>query len=639
MSVWLETQEPGCMHCLLQSFKVIADIVGPRQFRSNYPPRLSDETGAADTAAPKYPGWELWKGDYVPHVDWIDDPAMKQLRKTERAVRQEARVAQLLNGDEEDGRKIEESVMQLRRIRQIPTAQKRTPWRMDPTGDAPDHLIRLIRDQAIMGRAYMAIALQRGMRTLAKDLRQSSKEMLNVIGDATVDSELDLVTTADRMRAMGHLLKFARRQLYNPELLVKKMRTVVQSTEDQIRAYQKTTIYLREQAAKAFPKGLHCLSLQLTVDYDAVKAKKGGSIGRVVAGSEGALIDNDLFHYCLFTDNVLAAAVVVNSTITNCKESRRHVFHLVTDSLNLRAMQTWFADNPPGDATLEIQNIDDFTWLNASYCPVLKQLKDESTKDYFFGGNAARSISGGANNLKYRNPKYLSMLNHVRFYLPELYPKLNKILFLDDDIVVRRDLSPLWDIDMEGRVNGAVYTCGESFHRFDKYLNFSDPLIYENFKPDDCGWAYGMNMFDLQQWKVHNITQIYHSWQEKNKDRTLWKLGTLPPGLITFYKTTFPLNNTWHVLGLGYDPNLDDTAIESAAVVHWNGNMKPWLDTAISKYRVLWAKYVDYGNERLLRCNIQAPPEAETHAEFLQPLALARAASLREAAARQASLQ
>jgi len=56
------------------------------------------------------------------------------------------------------------------------------------------------------------------------------------------------------------------------------------------------------------------------------------------------------------------------------------------------------------------------------------------------------------------------MLNHLRCYLPQVYPKLNKILFLDDDIVVQRDLTGLWEVDLKGNVNGAVETCGESFH-------------------------------------------------------------------------------------------------------------------------------------------------------------------------------
>jgi alpha-1,4-galacturonosyltransferase len=88
----------------------------------------------------------------------------------------------------------------------------------------------------------------------------------------------------------------------------------------------------------------------------------------------------------------------------------------------------------------------------------------------------------------------------------------------------------------------------------------------------------------------------------QNEDRKLWKLGTLPPGLITFYNLTYPLNRTWHVLGLGYDPAVDIAEIDNAAVVHYNGNYKPWLDLAISKYKPFWSKYVDVDNSHVRRC-------------------------------------
>jgi alpha-1,4-galacturonosyltransferase len=84
----------------------------------------------------------------------------------------------------------------------------------------------------------------------------------------------------------------------------------------------------------------------------------------------------------------------------------------------------------------------------------------------------------------------------------------------------------------------------------------------------------------------------------------LWKLGTLPPGLMTFYGLTHPLNKSWHVLGLGYSPNVDRSVIENAAVVHYNGNMKPWLEIAMSKYRPYWTKYVKYNHPYLKNCKL-----------------------------------
>lgn len=284
---------------------------------------------------------------------------------------------------------------------------------------------------------------------------------------------------------------------------------MIQSSEDNVNALKKESAFLIQLAAKTIPKPLHCFSQLLTANYFLPgHANKGVYVRE-------KLEDPSLYHYAIFSDNVLATAVVVNSTIVHANEPEKHVFHIVTDKLNVAAMKMWFLDNPPARAALEVMNIDDFRWLNSSYCPVLRQLESARMKEFYFKVNKdPSSISTGTDQLKYRNPKYLSMLNHLRFYLPEVYPKLNKILFLDDDIVVQKDLTPLWSVNMEGMVNGAVETCKESFHRFDKYLNFSNPLISENFDPNACGWAYGMNMFDLLEWRKRNITGIYHRWQE-----------------------------------------------------------------------------------------------------------------------------
>lgn len=475
---------------------------------------------------------------------------------------------------------------------------------------------------------------------------------------------------------MGHVLSIAKDQLYDCAIVARKFRAMLQSTEKNVNLLKEKNAFSIQLAAKTVPKPLHCLPLHLATDYYLQGYHKKQDLDKEKRE------DPSLYHYAIFSDNVLATSVVVNSTVLHTKEPEKHVFHIVTDKLNFAAMRMWFLVNPPPKATVHVENIDDFKWLNSSYCSVLRQLESVRIKEYYFKANHPSSISTGSDNLKYRNPKYLSMLNHLRFYLPEVYPKLDKILFLDDDIVVQKDLTPLWSIDLGGMVNGAVETCKHSFHRFDKYLNFSNPKISENFDQNACGWAFGMNIFDLKEWKKRNITGIYHHWQDmvklhlpsssnhntylphpfhvliigwlfinylfhafqrllnivlfnfnflflfysflcthdcalallrqetdvklllQNEDRTLWKLGTLPPGLITFYNLTYPLHRGWHVLGLGYDPALNKTEIENAAVIHYNGNYKPWLALAVSKYRSYWSRYVMFDNPYLRLCDI-----------------------------------
>ncbi|CAI0457647.1 unnamed protein product [Linum tenue] len=456
-----------------------------------------------------------------------------------------------------------------------------------------DIRVRQLRDQLIRAKVYLSLPATKNNQHYTRELRLRIKEVARVLGEATRDSELPK-NANEKLRAMEQSLTKGKQIQDDCAMWVKKLRAMLHSTEEQLRVHKKQTMFLTQLTAKTLPKGLHCLPLRLTTEYYLLNTSQ-----QQFPNLE-KLEDPLLYHYALFSDNVLAAAVVLNSTITHAKEPSKHVFHIVTDRLNYAAMRMWFLVNPPGKATVQVQNIEEFTWLNASYSPVLKQLGSPSMIDYYFRSHRTSSDS----NLKYRNPKYLSILNHLRFYLPEIFPKLNKVLFVDDDIVVQKDLAALWFLDLKGNVNGAVETCGESFHRFDRYLNFSNPLISKTFDPHACGWAYGMNIFDLDQWRRQNITEVYHKWQKLNHDRTLWKLGTLPPGLITFWKQTYSLERSWHVLGLGYNPSVNQKEIERAAVIHYNGNMKPWLEIGLPKYRGYWAKYVDYEHPYLRECNI-----------------------------------
>lgn len=531
--------------------------------------------------------------NHTPYVDSPTNLARRQLRDKRR----EKRAADLLKQDDEVTLKLENAAIERSKSVDSAVLGKYSIWRKETDNENVDTTVRLMRDQIIMARVYVSIATLKNNTNMAHELQARIKESQRALGDATTDNDLNR-SAPEKIKAMGQLLSKARDQLYDCKLVTGKLRAMLQSADEQVRSLKKQSTFLSQLAAKTIPNGIHCLSMRLTIEYYLLPPEK-----RKFPKSEN-LENPNLYHYALFSDNVLAASVVVNSTVMNAKEPEKHVFHLVSDKLNFGAMNMWFLLNPPGNATIHVENVDEFKWLNSSYCPVLRQLESAAMKEFYFKADHHTTLSAGSSNLKYRNPKYLSMLNHLRFYLPQVYPKLNKILFLDDDIVVQKDLTGLWKVDLHGKVNGAVETCGESFHRFDKYLNFSNPHIARNFDPNACGWAYGMNVFDLKQWKKRDITGIYHKWQNMNEDRVLWKLGTLPPGLMTFYGLTYPLDKSWHVLGLGYNPSIDKSDIENAAVIHYNGNMKPWLELAMTRYRSYWVKYIKFDHPYIHGCKL-----------------------------------
>ncbi|XP_010274190.1 PREDICTED: probable galacturonosyltransferase 6 [Nelumbo nucifera] len=440
---------------------------------------------------------------------------------------------------------------------------------------ATDEKVREMKDQIIRAKTYLNFAPPNSKSHLVKELKLRIKEVERAIGVATKDSDLSR-SALQRMRAMETSLSKASRIYADCSAMATKLRAMTYNTEELVRAQHNEVTYLVQLAARTSPKGLHCLSMRLTTDYFALQPEEWQFPNRQ------KLSDPQLHHYAVFSDNVLACAVVVNSTVSAAIEPKKIVFHIVTDALNLPAITMWFLLNPPGKATIEVKGMDDFEWLFSRYSMALK-------------------------NQNTRDPRYSSRLNYLRFYLPDIFPELNKIVLLDHDVVVHRDLGGLWSFDMKGKVNGAVETCrvGEpTFRRMGMLIDFSNPTIAKRFNASTCTWAFGLNVFDLLEWRRQDLTNVYHKYLELGDSKQSWRAGSLPLGHLTFYNQTVALNRSWHLLGLGYESGVGRSEIERAAVIHYDGNKKPWLDTGIAKYKSYWNKHVNYEHPYLQQCNL-----------------------------------
>ncbi|OVA11172.1 Glycosyl transferase [Macleaya cordata] len=390
-----------------------------------------------------------------------------------------------------------------------------------------------------------------------------------------------------------------------------RLKAMVTLLEQRTRNAKIQEYLYRHVASSSIPKQLHCLALRLANEHTT---NAGARLQLPAPEYVPNLVDNSFFHFVLASDNVLAASVVAASLVRNALRPEKVVLHMITDRKTYSTMHAWFSLHPLSPAIIEVKGLHHFDWFTKGKVPVLEAMeKDQRVRSQFRGGSSAIIANNTekpyviASKLQALSPKYNSVMNHIRIHLPELFPSLNKIVFLDDDIVVQTDLSPLWDIDLRGKVNGAVATCrgDDKFvmsKRFKSYLNFSHPLIKENFDPNECAWAYGMNIFDLEAWRKTNISHTYHYWLQRNlkSDLSLWQLGTLPPGLIAFHGHVHIIDPFWHMLGLGYQENTSTAEAERAGVVHFNGRAKPWLDIAFPQLRPLWAKTWRGKNSSLL---------------------------------------
>ncbi|KAI4388169.1 hypothetical protein MLD38_000524 [Melastoma candidum] len=454
-----------------------------------------------------------------------------------------------------------------------------------------------------------------GPRIMGRRDEQAVPEVMYRILEAPV-TEAEVQGKSDVPQTLEEFVAEVKESTYDARAFALRLREMVVLLEQRTRNAKIQEYLYRHVASSSIPKQLHCLTLKLADEHSTnAAARMQLPLPELVP----ALVDNSYYHFVLATDNVLAASVVAASLVQNSLHPEKVVLHVITDKKTYSPMQAWFSLHPLPPAVIEVKALHHFDWFAKGKVPVLEAMeKDQHVRSQFRGGSSAITATNTekphiiAAKLQALSPKYNSMMNHIRIHLPELFPSLNKVVFLDDDIVIQTDLSPLWDIDMNGKVNGAVQTCkgDDKFvmsKRLKSYLNFSHPLIRKNFDPNECAWAYGMNIFDLDAWRKTNISLNYYHWLEENlkSDLSLWQLGTLPPGLIAFHGHVHIMDPFWHMLGLGYQENTSFTDAENAGVIHFNGRAKPWLEIAFPKLWTLWAKYVDFGDKFIKGCHIR----------------------------------
>ncbi|KAE8722609.1 hypothetical protein F3Y22_tig00013960pilonHSYRG00356 [Hibiscus syriacus] len=111
----------------------------------------------------------------------------------------------------------------------------------------------------------------------------------------------------------------------------------------------------------------------------------------------------------------------------------------------------------------------------------------------------------------------------------------------------------------------------------------------------------GLNEIDPVRWRELGISETY--WKLVKKLSTK-KESTVLASMLTFQDLIYALDSEWIVSGLGHDYGISIHGIKKAAVLHYNGNMKPWLELGIRKYKVYWKKFLNCENHFLKECNV-----------------------------------
>ncbi|XP_049374918.1 probable galacturonosyltransferase 7 isoform X16 [Solanum verrucosum] len=450
-------------------------------------------------------------------------------------------------------------------------------WRRNHKEKVNDFTVRKMKDLLYVARAYYpSIAKLPALDKLSHEMKQNIQDFERVLSVTTVDKDLPplIDQKLPKMEAVIAQAKACRVDCSNVD---KKFRQLVDLTEDEATFHMRQSAFLYQLAVQTMPKSHHCLSMRLTVEYFRDPPP---DIDQSLAERH---LNPDLHHFVIFSSNVLASSAVINSTVTHAKESENQVFHVVTDRQNYFAMKLWFSRNKYMEATVEVLNIEDHKLENNKASTSIHLSLPEEYRVSF------HKVDGPPTT------EYLSVFSHSHYLLPEIFPSLKKVVVLDDDIIVQRDLSVLWGINMDGKVNGAVQCCSVRLIQLQKL--FADKRLDET----SCAWMSGLNVIDLVRWKEQDISGRYLKLvTEMNSEEAV----ALRASLLAFQGELYALDDKWVLSGLGHNYGVDIETVKNARVLHYNGNMKPWLELGIRDYTVSWRKFLNQENQFLSDCNI-----------------------------------
>ncbi|KAM5148871.1 glycosyltransferase 8 domain-containing protein 1 isoform 2-T3 [Mantella aurantiaca] len=222
----------------------------------------------------------------------------------------------------------------------------------------------------------------------------------------------------------------------------------------------------------------------------------------------------------------------INSVFSNTKSSV--TFYIITTNDTKEHLRTWLGDTKLKDIKYKILEFD------------------------------TQVLDG-----KVRAEASAKPLTFARYYLPDLVPGVEKIIYLDDDIIVQGDILELYKTPIKlGHAAAFSEDCDSvtskylvrgagNQYNYIGYFDYKKETIRKlGMKANSCSFNPGVFVANLTEWKRQNITKQLEKWMvldmtEELYSKTLAGSITAPPLLIVFYKMHSSIDPMWHVRHLG----------------------------------------------------------------------------------------
>jgi lipopolysaccharide biosynthesis glycosyltransferase len=168
---------------------------------------------------------------------------------------------------------------------------------------------------------------------------------------------------------------------------------------------------------------------------------------------------------------------------------------------------------------------------------------------------------------------HVSLSTYYRVLIPELLPEtVDKVLYLDSDIIIRHNISALWETDINNLHLAAARELVTEEHK--KSLEIPDEFCYFNA---------GILLMNLEKWREEQTSKKVIAFIGQNAQKLVfWDQDALNANLFNSCKI---LPSQWNVTAgffsqevekYGLDAKEVKQVCENPYIIHFTGTEKPW---------------------------------------------------------------
>lgn len=194
--------------------------------------------------------------------------------------------------------------------------------------------------------------------------------------------------------------------------------------------------------------------------------------------------------------------------------------------------------------------------------------------------------------LSLQNSRHLSLATYARLFIENMLPHdVDKVLYLDCDLIVVNNLSELWNTDIDGYAIAGVpdfYICSSRPDTFQR-LDYSSVKGYVNA---------GVLLINLKYWREKKLINVFLSFIKEKYDYLAFHDQDVINGTLYDSKLFLPirfniLNSYYMSVNNDINGHEDEVyeALADPAIIHYTSPEKPWLRLSMHPLNREFIKY------------------------------------------------